>query len=824
MVPPLLRAARSLVAFIAALLLSGPAVAQIPFMPGSGKPAAGEAAGPRIPAHASRQDQAAAELRKKLDTERRQLQVLDTPGGLAAGAPPGTDESVLRQRHLRVALIVRTLEQHLADLARLAKDKARRRALEQEMQSWTGFAEQPPYSIQLVDRLRSEQQAAETRLDGLISRADLLRQSDDTTRERIKLAEQQLRQVNEQAEKAHNGAELARINWDRDQVQLLLRAAQTLAAATAAARDALKEETDIARLEVEFARRKLEKAAPKAVFSATDLEQIRSNLAAEGDKLGREIDRLNQEQARSQTAADAARKALESARTAPRPDGNESPEARAARLKPLEWDNELQQARLDLLATQLDALRDAAEFNRLLTTQWEARFVANQNPDATSRLTLREGAEKFLAYLELQKKLLEQQTKRAEATAKEVEKRVEQAGDFMELGFLRELESIQEERAASSQRPRDVIDANIVLAQQTLAETGGAGARSLSERRNEWRVIAARAVAAVWNFELLAVEDSITVDGKAIAGTRSVTVGKAVTALLMIVAGYLLAVFLARWGERLLVRRFGWQAAQAGVVSRWLLALEFVLLMVLVLAWVKIPITVFAFLGGAIAIGLGFGMQTLLKNLMSGLMILGEKPFRLGDLVEIGGIRGTVTNIGLRASTINDVNGIDTIIPNSTFIEQNLTNWTLTTGQVRFNIRVGVAYGSPVRTVVQLLEDVAGRHGRLLKEPAPEVLFEDFGNDALVFVLYYWLDIRAGTVARVVASDLRSMVEASFGDHGIAIAFPQRDVHLDTAKPLAVRIVNEAAGPAASSRPDHGTAPSPLPFSSTVFPTTDSTP
>jgi len=93
-------------------------------------------------------------------------------------------------------------------------------------------------------------------------------------------------------------------------------------------------------------------------------------------------------------------------------------------------------------------------------------------------------------------------------------------------------------------------------------------------------------------------------------------------------------------------------------------------------------------------------MQNLLKNLMSGLMILGEQPFRLGDLVEIGGIRGTVTNIGLRASTINDMNGIDTIVPNSSFIEQNLTNWTLTNGRVRFNIRVSVAYGSPVRTVV----------------------------------------------------------------------------------------------------------------------------
>jgi len=182
-------------------------------------------------------------------------------------------------------------------------------------------------------------------------------------------------------------------------------------------------------------------------------------------------------------------------------------------------------------------------------------------------------------------------------------------------------------------------------------------------------------------------------------------------------------------------------------------------------------------------------MQTLLKNLISGLMVLGEQPFRIGDLVEVGGVRGNVTNIGLRASTITDVNGIETIIPNSTFIEQNLTNWTLTTGRVRFNVKVGVAYGSPVRAVTQLLEEIAGRHGKVLKQPAPEVLFEDFASDALIFSVYYWLDVGAGSVSRQVASDLRAMIEGSFSAQGIVIAYPQRDVHLDVTAPLPVRIM-----------------------------------
>jgi small-conductance mechanosensitive channel len=193
-------------------------------------------------------------------------------------------------------------------------------------------------------------------------------------------------------------------------------------------------------------------------------------------------------------------------------------------------------------------------------------------------------------------------------------------------------------------------------------------------------------------------------------------------------------------------------------------------------------------------------MQTLLKNLISGLMVLGEQPFRIGDLVEVGGIRGNVTNIGLRASTITDANGIETIIPNSTFIEQNLTNWTHTSGRVRFNVKVGVAYGSPVRVVTQLLEEIAGRHGQVLKHPAPEVLFEDFASDALTFSLYYWLDVGAGTISRRVASELRAMIEGSFSAKGIAIPYPQRDVHFDVAAPVPVRIVPDT-GPQATPVP-----------------------
>src|SRR5574338_4298 len=511
----LLRPARGLLAMLAVSLLWGTAAAQLPAIPGLGKigPSGGAAANsPEIP----NPDPTVAELHSKLAAERHQLELLESPGGLGAGAPADTDESELRARRLRVAVIVRTLEQHLSDPTRLAKDKVRLAALEKEMQGWTGFAEQPPYSILMVDRLRSEEQAAETTL---------------------------------------GEADAARVAWDREQAQLLLRAAQVTAAATAAAKEALKTEAEIAKLDLAFTRRKLARAASKVQFSTADLEQVRGALAAEADKLSREVDRLSQEQSQRQAAVEAAQRSLEAAKADSAGGANETPAERTARLRPLERNLELQQAHLDAISARLDALRDVAEFNRALLTQWEARYVVSQRPDAGTRLTIRENAKKIRTYLTLQRKLLEENSKRAEAAVREVETRQEQASDPAELAFLSELKGIREERAAAVQRRRDALDENEFVARQVLAETGGADDRSMTERTAEWQVRISRYLAAAWDFELLAVEDSIVVDGKVIAGTRSVTVGKVLTALFMFVAGYALAVFCARQGERLLIRR-----------------------------------------------------------------------------------------------------------------------------------------------------------------------------------------------------------------------------------------------------------------------------
>lgn len=796
-----------LLAGTAAFLVSAGTLAQAQLIPGLPAGTQGKEAKPVGDKPAPGDAAIATELRARLASERKLLAVLDGPNGLGAGAPPGTDPRSLKQRHIRVAFMVSTLVQHLADLDKLDETLKRREAAEKDLKAWTGLAEKPPYSILLVDRLRAERHAASTELEGLRGRQELLRQTTDDLRERLKQARQQLRQVTEKAERARVEADQVQAVWERETAGLLVRLMETALGHQETLRQLIEAEIAIAQAGLDLAQRKLEQVVAETHFTEADLAHVRATLTAERDALVAETDRLAQEYPRLHESARAAREASESLRAS----GGRRGETQAqylARLGRLEQELELKQARLDAAAAHIERLRDGLALNRTRSLLWEARYDGLSKRDSRSRQLARETAEKMQAFLGAQKKQLEQIHKSAGNRVSDLETRMENAELAAQNSHLRALQKVYGEHTIGIQRTLVALDANLTLAQQMIVEFGGGGnsQRTWTERRQEWKSAAADYAAAFWNFELIAVEDTLEVDGKQVVGTRSVTIGKVLLALILIVAGYALALLAARFLARMLVRHFGWQPAHAGILRSWVLAIELVLLLVIVMFWVKIPLTVFAFLGGAVAIGLGFGMQTMMKNLISGLMVLGERPFRIGDLVEVGGIRGNVTNIGLRASTITDVNGIETIIPNSTFIEQNLTNWTYTSGRVRFNVKVGVAYGSPVRTVTQLLEEIAGRHGKVLKNPAPEVLFEDFGGDALMFSLYYWLDVRTGPPSRQVASDLRAMIEGAFAAQGIAIPYAQRDIHLDAATPVPVRIVADEAG-FASPAP----APSPLP-------------
>ncbi len=188
----------------------------------------------------------------------------------------------------------------------------------------------------------------------------------------------------------------------------------------------------------------------------------------------------------------------------------------------------------------------------------------------------------------------------------------------------------------------------------------------------------------------------------------------------------------------------------------------------------------------ALSVGVGFGLQEVVANFISGLILLFERPIRVGDLVTIGNVTGTVSRIRIRATTILNWDRQELIIPNKNFITGEFINWTLTDTINRIRIEVGIAYSSDVEQAMRLIEEAAAEHPEVLTDPKPLVSFEGFGDNALLLVLRAYLgklDDRLATI-----TELHQAIYAKFRAAGIEIAFPQRDVHLDTSRPLEVMV------------------------------------
>jgi small-conductance mechanosensitive channel len=300
----------------------------------------------------------------------------------------------------------------------------------------------------------------------------------------------------------------------------------------------------------------------------------------------------------------------------------------------------------------------------------------------------------------------------------------------------------------------------------------------------------ASALISFWNMELYLAEETDIIDSKKVPIYRAVTIGKLLRLAFILTVGWLILRFVSRRLNTLLARSSKLPASAAGIFGKSSFVLGLALLVLYGMNTVHIPLTVFAFLGGALAIGVGFGTQTLLKNFISGIILIFERPFKVGDSVEIEGVAGNIRSIGIRASIIRHGNGIDTLIPNSTLLENKVTNWNLSDSLLRHSITVGVDYGSPTREVSHALLAIADAHGLILKQPAPEVRFEDFGDKALVFRLLFWFDT-AKTNRDTLASDLRYMIDKSFAEAGIVIAFPQREVLFDPSAPLHVELAHK---------------------------------
>ncbi len=237
-----------------------------------------------------------------------------------------------------------------------------------------------------------------------------------------------------------------------------------------------------------------------------------------------------------------------------------------------------------------------------------------------------------------------------------------------------------------------------------------------------------------------------------------------------------------RWFSDKVLSRFHIQEGKRYVMMR---IFEYILVIIgAVFAFNSIGINLsgLAVIFGLLSVGIGFGLQNITSNFISGLILLFEQPIKVGDRITVGDTEGDVTEINIRSTTIRSLNNISYIVPNTEFISSNVVNWSHGDPKVRLDLNIGVSYNSDLDLVLSVLKQVAEENDEVLKFPAPEVLFMEFGDSSWNLMLRVW--IKDPKRHYYVRSDINCDIVRKFREHQIEIPFPQRDLHVRSPLPV----------------------------------------
>ncbi|MFY9723342.1 MAG: mechanosensitive ion channel domain-containing protein, partial [Azonexus sp.] len=700
---------------------------------------------------------------------------------LEDGSAPATDDLPAneRQRVLdRLVLVYGERVNLIDETATLKKSAA-------EMQDKPALAAEfsgpPPYPTLRIDALRDEFDLMRERLKHRESTRLVLENQKQGLIEAQRRASEALRLADDRLARAKGETELKKERANRELAALRLQLSEAELTNVGIVLQGAQAEIQALELSTAETQRLVTRVLASQTLPREDVDKQQTRLRDALSKLAGEIDRR---------AAINTRRLADRERLAKSLAAGDPSEATGRQLKLL--DETLETDRMEMTA-----LRWLQTIGQRSIDSWDHRFVVLGSGDAAARESAIAELGRIKADLETKRPLLrELEATEQEAIAQQELRLKDALLDSEATAREAAILETQKQRVQAIQR----VELAVTKMDRQLGRwMGDFGVSAKSAAPRDWKVIALQAVGLmkqVWNFELFAVEDSTVVEGKTVTTSYGVTVGKSIGVLLLYAFAYWLFAMLTRLLGRLMVRRFKVDPQVASVMRRWLMIAVSVVLIILILNLARIPLTAFAFMGGALAIGIGFGTQTIIKNVISGIIILFERKIRVGDIIAIGGTTGHVTAVDLRASTVRSFDGVEALVPNSTFLENQVVNWTYSNSRIRREIKIGIAYGSPVRQAADVIVGCALEHGQVLKEPPPEVYLEDFADNAILMVLIFWVELSPTLSGRRVDSDLRFMMEKRLAAAGIAIPFPQRDIRVSVAEALPVRMVPPAAEPA----------------------------
>lgn len=670
------------------------------------------------------------------------------------------------------------LEDDILALSRLKDYRKELQGKLHEIKSWQGFSEKPPYAITLLDSL----------LDLLESKQGVLRSLDVITvslEEEFKEFSNQLKQSSKELRLAEEGLEREagkpgelRSSWllELARLQNEVNKAGTLFGERR--RIATRERQKIAQADIDFVNQKLAIIRGNYRFSADELkekqqaidEQLRTlQLALQKSKSAekatrRELDRLDAAVNKAQADSAAGRQSTSS-------------------LQQLLKEQKLQ--RIVFENTTIESLIRNGLVNLLKREKsiWEDRYqIAAGNSNRELPRNELDLVVKWQDYItnkiNAADVLVRNQQVRLSASSPG-------SAEQKEAGALL---ALYQEQAAKLRQAVPLLKSFEQLVLRRNDEFKNEQKSLAIRLKNSFSALSAL-VNKVWLTELYIAEETIIVGDKKISRPRSVTIGKVVEAVLILLVGIWFINHLKKMFHMVATRRLKLADNEAHLYTRLLSYVMFIVVLVSSLVFVNIPLAVFTFFGGALAIGIGFGAQALISNFISGLILMFDKAVRMGDLVEVDGHRGRITSIGMRSSSIKRFDGVEMYVPNSAFLQQNVINWTASDTKIRYSISVGVAYGSLTKIVERVLLLAVEAQPEVLRDPPPYIIFESFADSSLNFTAYLWLELTPAVNTNVVLSDIRHRIGERLDAAGISIPFPQRDLHLVGDKPLDVRMV-----------------------------------
>lgn len=261
-------------------------------------------------------------------------------------------------------------------------------------------------------------------------------------------------------------------------------------------------------------------------------------------------------------------------------------------------------------------------------------------------------------------------------------------------------------------------------------------------------------------------------------GETPITLIAIIELVFIIVVSFLVSKIVRKFFRRRVLSRFKLDDGSQFVILRLIHYALMVTGLLLAINVVGIHLTSLTVIFGLVGVGIAFGLQNITSNFVSGVILLFETSVDVGDYIQVGEIIGRVSSINMRSTTVITPENITLIVPNSRFIEETVTNWSVGDLKVRTSVRVGVAYGSDTELVTRLLLKAAEDHPIVLADPKSDVLFNEFGDSSLNFELRVWIPNPNPGTRKKVTSDLNYAIDMAFRDSKVNIPFPQRDVHL----------------------------------------------